>query len=82
MKTFAVLIPHTSAIAAGILRKMSMPRLICVFAILAVSFLSTSRLHAQATASMVGTVHDSTGAVVPGASVTALNRDTGFSVPS
>ena len=79
MKTFAVLIPHTSAIAAGILRKMSMPRLICVFAILAVSFLSTSRLHAQATASMVGTVHDSTGAVVPGASVTALNRDTGFS---
>jgi hypothetical protein len=78
MRKFFVLMPPLFAIPHGILRKPSISRFTCVFAILVVSCLCTVRLHAQATASMVGTVHDSAGAVVPGASVTALNPDTGF----
>lgn len=36
------------------------------------------RLHAQATSSIVGTVRDPSGAVIPNATVTATNAETGF----
>lgn len=79
MKNFFVLMTPLFGTTAGIVKKSPVCRFTCVFAIVIVSCLCTVRLHAQAIASVVGTVHDSTGAVVPGASVTALNMDTGFS---
>jgi len=49
-----------------------------VFATQLAVLLSTSRLSAQVTtADIVGTVTDASGAVVPGASITALNESTG-----
>ncbi len=46
----------------------------------AVVFSSASALAQFDTGSFVGTVHDSTGAVIPGASVTVTNPQTGISV--
>ncbi len=46
--------------------------------ICAVSFLLCAALFAQSTSQITGTVKDSTGAVIPGASVTALDEATGI----
>ena len=42
-------------------------------------FLGAGISQAQSTATILGTVHDSTGAVIPGAAVTIRNADTGIS---
>ncbi len=47
-------------------------------AALALSLPCACSLHAQATASVVGTVRDSSGAVVSAAKVTAINKNTGL----
>src|SRR5271157_3159011 len=41
-------------------------------------FVATSNVFGQATGSLTGTVEDRTGAVVPGASVTATSQGTGI----
>ncbi len=49
-----------------------------LFASFALSCLFTVGLYAQSTATIVGTVRDSSGALVVGANVTAQNQDNGF----
>ena len=49
-----------------------------LFASFACTCLFTASLYAQSTASIVGTVRDSTEALVAGANVTARNQDNGF----
>ena len=76
MKNF--LTPTPIAVAAGILRSVCVTKRIVACAVLAtLSFLSAT-LHAQNTASVVGAVHDTTGALVVGAHITISNADTGF----
>ena len=47
--------------------------------VLLLSFLTSTILRAQAVGEITGTVTDATGAVVPGATVTATNIATGVS---
>jgi hypothetical protein len=76
MKNF--LTPTPITVAAGILRSVCISKRIVACAVLAtLSFLSAN-LHAQSTASVVGAVHDTTGALVAGAQITISNVDTGF----
>jgi hypothetical protein len=76
MKNF--LTPTPIAVAAGILRIVCASKHFIACAVLAaLSFLSAN-LHAQNTASVVGAVHDTTGALVAGAQITISNVDTGF----
>jgi hypothetical protein len=77
MSTGFVVTPLT--IGLSVRRKISVARFTSAFAILLALCLCAVRLHAQATASIVGTVHDSSGAIVPGVNVTATNRNTGYS---
>ena len=55
-----------------------MKKTYCIFAWLACVCFLTASLYAQSTASVVGTVRDSSGAVVPGASITATNQNNGI----
>jgi hypothetical protein len=76
MKSFLTSMPV--AVTADILRIVCTSKRIIAFAVLVtLSFLSAN-LHAQNTASVVGTVHDTTGALVVGAHITISNVDTGF----
>jgi Carboxypeptidase regulatory-like domain/TonB dependent receptor-like, beta-barrel len=53
--------------------------LVYLVAIVALGFISVQRLHAQILyGSVAGTVTDQTGAVVPGAAITIVNDNTGF----
>jgi hypothetical protein len=78
MKNFLTSFPIVAT--ASILRK------VCAFkpssgacAVLAALCLLAANLHAQNTASVVGAVHDSSGAMIVGVSITVHNVDTGFS---
>lgn len=51
-------------------------RTIITFFILALAILGTNHLHAQTTASIAGTVQDSTSAIIPNATVVLTNTDT------
>ncbi|HEV2178242.1 MAG TPA: carboxypeptidase-like regulatory domain-containing protein [Terriglobia bacterium] len=48
-----------------------------IFALVVLLALPIGNLYAQATASLLGIVHDASGAVIPGAQVTVLNQQTG-----
>ena len=76
MKNF--LTPTPIAGAAGILRIVCASKRIIACAVLATLSLLSANLHAQNTASVVGAVHDTTGALVVGAHITISNVDTGF----
>ena len=69
----------TSSVGTSVANSQETNRL-WLSAFLAISLLAflMPRLHAQATSGIIGTVTDSTGAVVPGASVTATNTATGI----
>jgi Carboxypeptidase regulatory-like domain len=75
MKNFTIMMPI--AVVCGILQRICVARVGCASAILAMCLLSVN-LHAQATASIVGTVHDSSGAFVVGATISAQNTETGL----
>ena len=76
MKNFLTIMPVV--IGPGISRKICAFKLLCVCTILATLCLFSATLRAQSTASIVGTVHDASGALVVGAKITVLNVDTGF----
>jgi hypothetical protein len=76
MKNF--LTPTPIAVEVGILRNVCVfKRVVACAVLMTLSFLSNN-LHAQNTASVVGSVHDTTGALVVGAQITISNADTGF----
>jgi hypothetical protein len=77
MKNYLAMMPIEVAVA-GILRRICVSPFIAACAILTMLCFLTTSLHAQATASIVGTVHDSSGALVVGARITVRNVDTGF----
>lgn len=66
------------AIATSVFRKLVGFRLACTCAAVAVLSLFSVNLQAQSTASVVGAVHDQTGALVVGATITAHNVETGL----
>jgi Carboxypeptidase regulatory-like domain len=76
MKNFLTSMPITAAI--GTLRKICVSGRIGVYAVLATLCFLSPNLHAQNTASVVGAVHDTTGALVAGATIAVRNVDTGF----
>lgn len=65
------------AAAASASKRFYAINVVCAFAALAL-FLIPANLHAQATASVVGTIHDSSGALVVGATIRIQNVDTGL----
>lgn len=65
------------AAAASALKRFYVVDLVCACVALMLCLMPTN-LHAQATASIVGTVHDSSGALVVGATISAQNIDTGL----
>ena len=66
------------AVMSGIRQSICTLKLSGTCAVLAALGAFSANLHAQSTASIVGAVHDSTGALVVGASITASNIDTGL----
>lgn len=76
MKNFLTSMPI--AVAAGIPRIVCVSKRIVACAVLATLGFLAANLHAQNTASIVGAVHDTTGALVVGVHITISNVDTGF----
>jgi hypothetical protein len=66
------------AVVAGILRNVCLSKRVVACAGLVFLCILPVNLHAQNTASVVGVVHDTTGALVAGAQITISNVDTGF----
>lgn len=77
MKNFLTITP--SPIGTVILQKICVFEVPCRCAIVAFFCLFSVSLHAQSTASIVGTVHDPSGALVVGATINIRNVDTGIS---
>ncbi len=65
-------------VAVGVLRIVCRSKRTIACAVLATLGFLSANLHAQSTASVVGAVHDTTGALVVGARITISNVDTGF----
>src|SRR5580698_8218884 len=77
MKNFLTI--TRSPIGTVILQKICVFEVPCRCAIVAFFCLFSVSLHAQSTASIVGTVHDPSGALVVGATINIRNVDTGIS---
>ena len=75
MKNFPSSTPIAAATSAS--KRLYVIHVICAWAAL-VLYLMPANLCAQATASIVGTVHDSSGALVVGGTITVQNIDTGL----
>lgn len=63
---------------SAVFKKVDSCRYMGVLFLLLALALFPIHVRAQATASLVGTVHDTSGAIIAGATVTAKNQETGF----